>query len=399
MMKRLLIVLLFCSSAMAQEIMVNPFKVMTALQTDSVGYTGANAVDIRYGNYIYASKVTNVNAGTLKSFVAYFSTGMSTSKWKCALYTDSAGVKAKALIANTTSAEVTGAGATSWVTFTVTNGASLSASTVYWIAIMGDANKNAWRQSGSSGSNTCGFVANTYTDGFAAAPGALTFVDNIDGLYMTVEYPSSSTTSIALDTVKSDTKTSGTSHTLTVVIGSGTNNYVVAGADQSIAVWDSVKVDSTNTGTNVKFTRIINRAVGTHQASLWGLKDVKPGTRTFTYYTQTVADGFTYGIISLLGVNQTTPVGDTASANATGTAASTIISNDPKNWIVSVIGTQNTSTFTSVSPHVTGWTEYDNTNAVYGAMGYSPTATSSIAWTLGTSRGWMMVSCEIVKAP
>jgi hypothetical protein len=95
---------------------------------------GSTATDTktRSTNALYWHKITTTAGGTLRTYKAYFGAGY-TGKVKFALYVNSSNLPG-ALVANTQSAEITNP-VSGWNTANVTGGATLSASSTYWIGV------------------------------------------------------------------------------------------------------------------------------------------------------------------------------------------------------------------------------------------------------------------------
>jgi len=83
------------------------------------------------------NQYTTTAGGVIQSYKMYWGSTVGYTALKCAMFTDNIG-EPDQLIADSESEEITVINANSWNTLNVTSGATLSASTTYWIAFWGD---------------------------------------------------------------------------------------------------------------------------------------------------------------------------------------------------------------------------------------------------------------------
>lgn len=150
--------------------------------------TNAHASD-----YIYFHKAVTTNGGALQHFDVYIGSTAPT-KLICAIYTHDAGNdEPDDLIANTTSAEEGSANTTAWNELAVTSGATLTATTTYWIALLGDHSGNYDGPHRADGGDRY-FLSRDYDSGFPANAGAVGGSGtNTAGFTATLEYAVSGT--------------------------------------------------------------------------------------------------------------------------------------------------------------------------------------------------------------
>jgi hypothetical protein len=150
--------------------------------SENVGDTGT-ATGFMSANYIYYIKVTTAGGGQLQSFKAYFGAGGDTAitKFKFAVYADNANLPGT-IVANTTSAELAAPSRNGWNTATVTSGATLSASTVYWIAYWANGFDGQGPRKTTTGAKRV-YESKAY-DGFPASRGVTDYDTDGGSIYM-----------------------------------------------------------------------------------------------------------------------------------------------------------------------------------------------------------------------
>ncbi len=149
----------------------------------SFGNTAASGNTNRAADYIYCMAFTPSSTGTLTDFkVNFYPGGARPGKAKCALYTNASGAPG-ALVANTTSAELTSF-SDGWNTFTVTNGAALQAGTTYWMAVWGTQASSGYPAFRLAGNATIKYQSLAY----GSWPGSFTVGGTLtDGVGITID--------------------------------------------------------------------------------------------------------------------------------------------------------------------------------------------------------------------
>jgi len=180
---------------------------------------------------------------------------------------------------------------------------------------------------------------------------------------------------------------------LTVVIGSVANNYVVAGCSYGVLgdwVPDSMKVDGTGGGL---MTLLAEQVDGANQTStkLWGLKNVQSGSRTFTVYGHGTTQRVKLGIVSLFGVDQTTPTGATVDSTITNDTSTVAITNATGNWVVDIAAA--VAGVTSPAANQTLAWKSEATNPKTG-MSYKSASGTTVSWAFAASSA--MTHCAVV---
>jgi pectate lyase len=185
------------------------------------------------------------------------------------------------------------------------------------------------------------------------------------------------------------TSTGRTSLSWSHVIGGGADRVLVVG----VAIEDATTTDATITSVTVNGTPLIavpnskrsGGGTGIIQTQLFYLLNASlgaAGSRTITVTTQGPVDGIAAGAVSLAGVSQSAPNAttnvDTSGADSISTS---ITSSVASSWIVDVVGSGNSGSFTAAS----GQTERVDIAAsgMTGAM-----STKALTATGATTLGW-----------
>ena len=186
------------------------------------------------------------------------------------------------------------------------------------------------------------------------------------------------------------TSTGRTSLSWTHAIGGGTDRILVVG----VAIEDTTTTDANITSVSCNGTALLpvpnskrsGGGTGIIQTQLFYLLSGSlgaAGSRTITVTTQGPVDGIAAGAVSLAGVNQSAPQNaatnvDTSGADSISTAITSAAANS---WIVDVVGSGNSGSFTAAS----GQTERVDIAAsgMTGAM-----STKALTAAGATSLGW-----------
>jgi hypothetical protein len=114
---------------------------------------------------------------------------------------------------------------------------------------------------------------------------------------------------------------------------------------------------------------------------MFGIKGLAAGAHNFVVTYGTVGE-VSASVQHFFGVDQTTPLGDTATAAVVGTSNAISITNATGDWTVSAIAANTDNTIRPVSPMVmTGWALSGAQSGRCHAVGYKSTAGTSVTWT------------------
>ncbi len=205
----------------------------------------------------------------------------------------------------------------------------------------------------------------------------------VSNSYAAISFDSSSTSATLL----------GSTGTLSIVVGSGSNRAIIACITMNAGGTSTLLVGGSSA------TQIAHRVQGTKAADLYYFLNPSAGTVNVTA-TLNAAANKVIGLESLFGVDQSTPVEATTTFGVTGstvasTTFTTIAAND---WIIDCLGANQTST----SPG-TGQTTTSMNNAVNPFIGMSykqipATGATTTQWTFGTSTTWAYSTAALRQA-
>src|SRR5262245_18714147 len=186
------------------------------------------------------------------------------------------------------------------------------------------------------------------------------------------------------------TSTGRTSLSWTHAIGSGADRILVVG----VAIEDTTTTDANITSVTFNGTALLpvpnskrsGGGTGIIQTQLFYLLSGSlgaTGSRTITITTQGPVDGISAGAVSLAGVSQSAPQNAATSVDTSGadSISTSITSGATNSWIVDVVGSGNSGSFTAAS----GQTERVDVAAsgMTGAM-----STKALTATGATTLGW-----------
>lgn len=145
-----------------------------------------------------------------------------------------------------------------------------------------------------------------------------------------------------------------------------------------------------------------NKVVGSGEASVWWLVAPIVGTKTLSITTGVSGTNVVTTVVSLLGVNQTTPLDSSTTSSGTGTAASAIVSVINSNaWILDCLFVATPSVSSTLTSSQTTLTNLFASGVGTGGSSYSPNVASgsrTMAWSWTGSQAWAQAAVAFQSA-
>ena len=205
---------------------------------------------------------------------------------------------------------------------------------------------------------------------------------------------------IAIDSTGSAAPSTASSSTRTVSFTNTAGTFMVVG----IARFRNVTTNSV-TYNGVSMTKAVESIESSaNRSEIWYLASPATGTNNLVVtFSSATDDGLVIGFTSMTGVNNSSPIGTTANqaGGTTSTTPSIAITTANNNSYIFDSLYRNATTETATAPQTEVWGREDLYTTQGGAGSYKsfPTAgATTMAWTLGASKLWIMCAAEIKEA-
>ncbi len=184
-------------------------------------------------------------------------------------------------------------------------------------------------------------------------------------------------------------------------------NFTVSGSNTLLIVGVSIRQTTTNQsvssvryGTAGNFTRVGTFTNAPIQVELWQLVAPPAGTANIVV-TLSATARFVAGAQLFTGVDQTTPLGPYATNSGTSTAASVTVPAATGEYVIDILGNQNTATATAINGGTRRWTNITtsptgNANTRGSCSTKAGASSVKMDWTLSASRVWAIMAVPVV---